>query len=752
MMWFGVLFRLTSGFEIKIQGDQEWFLANHTCTEDLAGGLLSTDTMMDPSLQNITTSKDQYYWSNKTTTFTDFIQYEGCFNSSLQEPMKIMLPSLHPVAACFDHCANTSRIGLTISKMMDVYCLCLEEGVVAHTRDNISSCNVPCPNDAMMNTCGSKDSMSVYYRLSFDAPIPRDMVQCVAVISVGGGSSLLFDDCRTTNDGYICDICENNQCSVEVYSESVQLTWEEAQLACQKRGGYLGNLGSAKNKTIWTGYKRWYLHDSYTIFPTLCLACRYKVGVANCIYTNCSRALPSLCVTDSENVQAHSWFDAQQRCELFNSRLLNGSELYEHKIKEDIYISHYYWTYGFAEFTPCVRSIGCYDISNSSDISPVYSAQGSILECLNFCKDSKYFGLTKENVTQNKCICIENIADLSPSNASECMTLCADDSNDTCGAEGRLILHETDMNSIAGSSYETGMECVYLHRQMDFMLMNSADCRHKLSGYICEICDIDRENCTQIAYLGMYDWYEASMECRYKGGNLGDFSFNDYSSLSDGTYWYGWRRWLLKQNPTGVAPRPDKEACESCRINNSQLQCTYMPCSTMLQGICTEETVRTTVAGTKTTSRTPWDATTVRYSTGSGRATTISKYSTEEPKPEPENPEPQQEQDDMTANIIAVVIAVAIIGTVVIILVVTKLRKGEKVTSDVTDLIYNKDAPIKFNTLRNSTGRPPSFNHSPLERQRSFSNPSFMDHDVDILAQNLEQESHQDTEQLQQAN
>lgn len=61
---------------------------------------------------------------------------------------------------------------------------------------------------------------------------------------------------------------------------------------------------------------------------------------------------------DSENIPVRSWFDAEQNCELSNSRLLNGSELYERKMEEDIYISQYYWTYGFAEFTPCVRSIG----------------------------------------------------------------------------------------------------------------------------------------------------------------------------------------------------------------------------------------------------------------------------------------------------------------------------------------------------------------------------------------------------------
>lgn len=751
VMWFGVLFRFTSGFEIKLQDDQEWSQANHTCTVELAGGLLSTvDAIMDPSLKNISTPKDQYYWSSKTTTFTDFIQYEGCFNSSLLEPMKMVLPSLHPVAACFDYCDNTSRIGLTISNMMDVYCLCLEEGAIAHTRDNISSCNVPCPNDIMMNTCGNKDSMSVYYRDRFDAPNPKDMVQCVAIKTSGESTSLLYDDCRSTNDGYICDICDDDQCSKEVYSEGVKLTWDEAQQACQKRGGYLGNFGSAKNKTVWTGYKRWFLDDSYAIFPTLCLACRFKVGVADCIYTNCTRELPSLCVTDSENIPVRSWFDAEQNCELSNSRLLNGSELYERKLEEDIYISHYYWTYGFAEFTSCVRSIGCYDISNSSGMSSAYGAQRSILGCLEFCKGSKYFGVTKENVTQDKCICIENITDLTLSNASECMTSCADDSNDTCGAEGRMILHEIDMNNIAVSSFETGMECVYLHKQLDFMLMNSADCLHKASGYICEICDNDRENCTQIAYKGMYNWYEASMECRDKGGNLGDSSFNDFGSLSDGAYWYGWRRWLLKQNPTGVAPRPDKNACESCRINNGQLQCSYMLCSEMLQGICTEGTTQTTIAGT-TTTRTLEDLTSVTYNTGSDIRTTI-KVSTEEPQPEPGNTKPQLEQDDMTANIIAVVIAVAIIGAVVAMLVVTKLRKSEKVTSDVTDLIDTKNGPIKFSTLRDSTSRPPSFNHSPLERQRSFSNPSFMDHDIDILAQNLEQEPQQDTEQLQKEN
>lgn len=42
------------------------------------------------------------------------------------------------------------------------------------------------------------------------------------------------------------------------------------------------------------------------------------------------------------------------------------------------------------------------------------------------------------------------------------------------------------------------------------------------------------------------------MECRDRGGNLGDSSFDGYSTLSDGAYWYGWRRWLIKQNPTGT--------------------------------------------------------------------------------------------------------------------------------------------------------------------------------------------------------
>lgn len=44
-----------------------------------------------------------------------FSIFPGCFNSSLLEPMKMVLPSLHPVAACFDYCDNTSRIGLTVS-------------------------------------------------------------------------------------------------------------------------------------------------------------------------------------------------------------------------------------------------------------------------------------------------------------------------------------------------------------------------------------------------------------------------------------------------------------------------------------------------------------------------------------------------------------------------------------------------------------------------------------------------------------
>lgn len=54
---------------------------------------------------------------------------------------------------------------------------------------------------------------------------------------------------------------EDDQCFKKNYLEGVKLAWDEAQQACQKRGGYLGYLGSAKNKTIWTGYKRWFLDD-----------------------------------------------------------------------------------------------------------------------------------------------------------------------------------------------------------------------------------------------------------------------------------------------------------------------------------------------------------------------------------------------------------------------------------------------------------------------------------------------------------
>lgn len=39
-------------------------------------------------------------------------------------------------------------------------------------------------------------------------------------------------------------------------------------------------------------------------------------------------------------------------------------------------------------------SPGCYDISNSSGMSSAYGAQRSILGCLEFCKGSKYFGVT----------------------------------------------------------------------------------------------------------------------------------------------------------------------------------------------------------------------------------------------------------------------------------------------------------------------------------------------------------------------
>ena len=51
------------------------------------------------------------------------------------------------------------------------------------------------------------------------------------------------------------------QCSQKVVQGDTAVTWQEAQEACQNQGGYLGNLGSAKAKTIWTGHRRWLLED-----------------------------------------------------------------------------------------------------------------------------------------------------------------------------------------------------------------------------------------------------------------------------------------------------------------------------------------------------------------------------------------------------------------------------------------------------------------------------------------------------------
>lgn len=71
--------------------------------------------------------------------------------------------------------------------------------------------------------------------------------------------------------------------------------------------------------------------------------------------------------------------------------------------------------------------------------------------------------------------------------------------------------------------------------------------------YLFILGESGRKNCTQEAFLGMFTWYEASDDCRNRGGNLGDMNFYDYSSLVDGVYWYGGRRWWMEQNPRSKA-------------------------------------------------------------------------------------------------------------------------------------------------------------------------------------------------------
>ncbi|XP_048730573.1 uncharacterized protein LOC125647799 isoform X2 [Ostrea edulis] len=726
-------------------------MANRSCAENLSGQLLyMSDIMMDTSLMNITTPTSQNYWSKKMATITDFIQYEGCFNSSeLQLEAYLLSPSQSSVAACFDHCSNISRIAVTTKDMVRVYCLCVGDLKLDLKRENVSSCYLPCPDD-VMNTCGGVNLMSVYYREQLEAQNPREMTECVAITMDDKGISFSVDDCMKPHDGYICDLCLE-KCSSEVFLEKEKLTWQQAKQACENRGGYLGRLGTEYNRTLWSGYRRWFLEENYSIFMTMCLACNYKYGVSNCAYMQCSTLQQSLCITEPIHSQTANWFDAESSCMTSGSRLLTKEELSTVEVIENVFVSQYYWMYAVGGHTPFVRNIGCADISNSSSIMSLSSVQKSVLKCLEFCKDTPYFGLTKEK-TKDKCFCMEDLDKISPSftNVSECAVACSEEKNDLCEGFERLIVFEVDKNSVAGNRHETqGVECMFLKKMQDFMDMNAGDCLLKASGYICEICESGRKNCTQEAFLGMFTWYEASDDCRNRGGNLGDMNFYDYSSLVDGVYWYGGRRWWMEQNPRKANP-VGTDSCQRCRIYNGGLDCEYKPCKENLPWVCLKES--TTNPSPHSEAATTEALTTMKYNTRSHRNGTIviaPTQNTDQGRAPTKNTDKgkaksQLEDDDMNANIIAVVVALLIICGVVVMLIVTKVRKSEKVTSDVTDLIDTRNGPTKFTVLSESTSRTSSFHHATVERQRSFSNPNFMDHDIDILAKTLDHETNQD--------
>ncbi|XP_062608066.1 uncharacterized protein LOC134269889 isoform X2 [Saccostrea cucullata] len=696
------------GSDVSVQERNDWYTANHTCTENLS----------------------------------------GCFNSSELHAQKQLVPSsLNPIPSCFEYCnkMNISRIGVTTKDMMNVYCICVGDEKL--NQENISNCYIPCSSD-FMNTCGSEDVISVYFRQHFDAQNPTEMSDCVAITSNDNGFSLSIDDCMKTNDGYICKICEEDKCSAKIFME--KLTWQDAQKACERQGGYLGNIGTSRNKTIWTGYKRWMLEEEYSVFPRLCLLCTYKNGTANCIYGNCSDQHESLCVTESEQLLGVDWFDAERNCETNSSRLLTEREFSEKVLTDDMFTSHSFWIYGVAAYTPWARNIGCCDISNISYISSFSSKQNSVLQCMEFCKDTPYLGLTKENTTIDKCFCIENIDTLSSSftNSSDCGMNCHGEYTDLCGGHDRLIVYEIDRNSVADGMYKTSVECMCLIKHQDYMSMHSGDCLMEATGYICETCETGKENCTQDAYLGMLDWYEAAEECREKGGNLGNMKFSDYSSLSEGAYWYGNRRWLKEADPQR-AKKSDTEGCLSCRAKNGSPDCVYSQCSENLHALCAEVNSTEATTHEKSTVHNHKLMTTIKYDTESTGGVSLIIFPTlGSDKQDQGKAEFQTEHDDLNANVIAVVVALLVICGVVVMLIITKLRKNEKVTSDVTDLIDTKNGPTKFSFLKENDSRPSSFSHVTVERQRSFSNPSFMDHDVDILAKSLDNEpNHQDVDQ-----
>lgn len=280
--------------------------AIHTC-EIVYNGRLVRESDIGHLAHRL--SENTNYWSDKYTSLSDWINYEGCFNTSVLSMVSFIdiFVQPHTVASCYEECRFPAFFGLWKEK-----CLCFNGTISNAERVNSSLCGYSCRMTDKTESCGGETTFSVYSKFAKANDTQVHHRRCSYYRCAEGFLQLAADYCNSSHTF----ICRGEKCPID----AEMVSYLSAVERCSKIGSVVYNndtKGQAcdnqgllcKRKGFWTSIHRYenlrypsvhglsHVETSYRCQTLLVQNDTIQSSFISCFS---SKKLPFICKTDDE--------------------------------------------------------------------------------------------------------------------------------------------------------------------------------------------------------------------------------------------------------------------------------------------------------------------------------------------------------------------------------------------------------------------------------------------------------------------
>lgn len=186
-------------------------------------------------------SENTNYWSDKYTSLSDWINYEGCFNVSILSMLSLIdiFVQPHTVASCFEECRLSNLFALQKEK-----CLCFNGSLQSAEKVNSSLCRYNCRMTDETEFCGGETTFSLYSKFAIANDTQLHHRRCSYYrcdsSDAEGTLQLVADYCNSSHT-FICGV-EQGPINAEMVS------YFSAAVRCSKIGSVVYN-NDTKGKT-----------------------------------------------------------------------------------------------------------------------------------------------------------------------------------------------------------------------------------------------------------------------------------------------------------------------------------------------------------------------------------------------------------------------------------------------------------------------------------------------------------------------